>query len=128
MTQTLASGVDSVEEYCLVMATYVYGEGEKEDPWQGSIPECSTLELPLQGASFDVLSVHVYEVGAISMPINSCGNTSGFSIGVSVSSYSSTFVLSKIVISSRSSAMIDMPRIVMLNMKKNNSLLYIIVC
>ena len=52
------------------MATYVYGEGDKEDPWQGSIPECSTLELPLQGASLDVLSVHVYEVGAIPMPIN----------------------------------------------------------
>ena len=76
MTITVASDVDSVGKCCLIMVAC--GEGDKEDLWQRSTPECSTLELPLRGASPDVLSV--FEVGAILMPVNSCGDSSGCSI------------------------------------------------
>ena len=85
----------------------------QKDPWQRSTPECSTFELPLRGASSDVRSV--LEVGGIPTPVNSCANSSGCSIGMSVCSYSSKFVLSKILTSSRSLLMIGMLRFVMLN-------------
>ena len=91
----------------------MYGEWDKEDPWQRSTPERRTLELPLRGASFDVHSVS--EAGAIPTPINSCGESSGCSIGMSISWYSSKFVLSKILTSSRSSLMMGMLRFVTSN-------------
>ena len=62
-----------------------YRDGDKEDPSEGSSPEHSILELVLRGASPDVLSIS--EKGAIPMPVNLCGNLSGSSIGMSVSSY-----------------------------------------
>ena len=96
---------------CLVVAAY--GERDKEDPWQRSTPERNTLELPLRGASSDVPSVS--EVGAIPTPVNLCGDSSGCSRGMSVCSYLSKFVLSKILTSFRLSLMIGMPRFVVLN-------------
>ena len=49
-----ASGVDSESECYFVMV--MYGERDKEDPWQGSTPECSTLELLLQDTRPDVVT------------------------------------------------------------------------
>ena len=90
-----------------------YREGDKEEPSKGSSPEHSTLELVLRDASPDVLSIS--EEGAIPTPVNLRGNLSGCSIGMSVSSYLSKFVFSKILTSSRSSSMIDILRFVVLN-------------
>ena len=104
-----------------------YKKQDKEDPWQWSTPERSTLELPLRGASSNVRSVS--EVGAIPTPVNPCGDSSGCFIGMSVSSYSSKFMLSKILTSStcRSSSMIGVLRFVALNANEQ-ILVYFIVC
>ena len=92
-------------------------------PWQSSTPERSTLELLLWGANPDVRSVS--EVGSIPLPVNLCSDSSGCSIGMSVSLYtfySSNFISSKIRISCRSLLMISILRFIMLN---SNALLWV---
>ena len=93
-------------------------EEDKADPRQGSTPEHSTLELSLRGAIPDV--IRVSQVGTIPTSVNSCGDSSGYSIGMSVSSYLSKLVFSKILLSFRSSAMINMLRFVLLTQMHNS--------
>ena len=45
----------------VISSSHSHGGGDREDPWQGSTPKRSSVELPSQGASPDVLPVS--EVG-----------------------------------------------------------------
>ena len=78
---------------------------------EGSTPESSSVELPSWGACHDILLVS--KVGPILTPMCSCGESSELccSIGKSISSYSSKFVHSKLLLSSsRSTSMINCQR------------------
>ena len=54
---------------------------DREDPWQGSTPKWSIVELPSQDASPIVLTIS--KMGAILTPVCSCNESSGCSIGKS---------------------------------------------
>ena len=49
---------------------------DRDDPWQWSTHECSTIEFPSQGASRDVHVLPVFKVGAIPTPVCLCNKSS----------------------------------------------------
>ena len=69
-----------------------YWEGDKAGPLAKSTPEHGIVELPLCEAGPNILNLS--EVGAIPMPVNSCGSPSGCSISIVNVQYDSNLEMS----------------------------------